>query len=167
MEVENHSHNQIGLWDFYKDEIIHKTITTCKVDVDILELIQDVNEFVELQIGKLHNLEKISKELKLSLKNLYMSETSKKKIYEKIKDESGDEINLMFAMEKVDKNGECFCNLFRFGDIFKCCTIKIRITISKPSNMIATSLCNQFMDEKIRQIIFSKIDEGNTFKMES
>jgi hypothetical protein len=162
---EPNINNDIGLWDFYKDEIIEKTIMYCNADINIGELIEDVNEFIELHLGKLPSLEKLSKELKLSIKNLYVNEKSKKKIFEKIKNENNEEINLMFAMEKVNKNGDCFCNIFNIIDAYNCCTIKIRITISKPSNLIATNICNNFMDKKIREIIISKAIEGNTFRM--
>lgn len=164
MELDD-SHHNIGLWDFYKDEIIYKTIMSCNSEIDIVELINSINEFVELHVGKLPDLEKLSKELKFSIKNLYTSERNKKKIYEKIKNEKNEEINLHFAMEKTDNNGICFCNIFNFFDTFKCCTVRIRITISKPINLVATNLCNNFMNEKIKQTIFSKIDEGNTFVM--
>lgn len=159
------SSSEVGTWDFYKDEIIHKTIMSCSVDVDIVELIQDVNDFVELQIGKLPSLEKISKELKLSVKNLYFSETVKKRIYEKIRNENQEEINLMFTMEKVDNNADCICNIINSMNVFKWCTIKISIIISKPSNLVATKICNNFMEQKIKQSIFSRMCSGNTFKI--
>jgi len=54
---------------FHKDEIIHRTLISS--ELNIVQLIQYVNDFVELHLGKLPDLEKLSKELKLSIKNLY------------------------------------------------------------------------------------------------
>jgi hypothetical protein len=157
--------NPIGLWDFYEDEIIEKKIMYCNADVDICKLIEDVNEILEIHLGKLPSLEKLSTQLKISIKNLYGNEKNKKKIFEKLKNEKNEEINLVFAMEKVNNYGDFFCNIFNCNNTFNCCTLKIRITISKPSNLIATNICNDFMDKKIREIIICKAIEGNTFKM--
>ena len=86
-------------------------------------------------------------------------------MYEKLRYEKNEEINVMVMMKKVDNNSNCLCNLFSIVEAFKCSIIKIRITLSKPSNWIALELCNNLMNEKIRENIISKRNDETIFNM--
>lgn len=139
--MEKSDTKNIGLWNLYEDDIIYKTIMSCNAEMDILEIIQDVNEFIQLHLGKLESLEKLSKNLKMSINHLYRSQQTEKTIYEKIRNEKNEEINLMVIMKKVDNQSDCLCNMFSIVEAFKCSVIKIRVTLSRPSK----SNCSRFM----------------------
>jgi hypothetical protein len=133
------------------------------MEVDIAELIKGVNEIVELHVGKLPNIEKLSKELHLSIKNLYMSERTTKEIYERVKDESGV-TNIMFFMEKMENHTFCFCNLFNCFEDCKSYIINIRLTISRPSNEKAQLKCNNLMNYRINKGMVSKLSVDSPAK---
>lgn len=163
MNILDNSNNDIGIWDFYKDEQICREIMSNNMEMNIGELINDVNEIIELHIGKLPNIEKLSKELHLSIKNLYMSERSKKEMYEKIKDDNGV-TNIRFFMEKVEKDATCICNFFNCLEDCKSSVINIRFTISRPFNIIAQMQCNNLMNYKINKIMVSAITTESSLK---
>jgi hypothetical protein len=164
MNIFDISNTDIGLWEFYKDESICREVWSNTMEVDIAELIKGVNEIVELHVGKLPNIEKLSKELHLSIKNLYMSERTTKEIYEKVKDESGV-TNIMFFMEKRENTALCFCNIFGCLEDCKSYVINIRLTISRPMNAVAQLKCNQLMNYKIDRRMVSKLASGSPNKL--
>jgi hypothetical protein len=163
MDIIDNSCNEIGTWDFYKDETISREIVAYNMEIDIGEMIKDINEIIEMHIGQFTNMSKLIKELKLSIKNLYMSENNKKEIYQKVHDENGI-IHIMFVMEKHENTENCICNFMSCLEYCKSCKIDIRLTISRPTNNIAQMKCNNLMNYKINKRLLSKISHESPRK---
>lgn len=152
--------DSIGIWDFFKNYKITREIFSNSLEIDVNELIKDINEIIKLHLGNLSNIDTVTdfiQELKINIKNLYMSEETSREIYEKIIDEDSDKItNIMFYMNKKEKTNICQCNLFNLFNDCKSYIISIRLVISRPSNKIAIGKCNKVMNFNITKQLYSK-----------
>ena len=164
MNIIDNSSNEIGIWDFYKDETIVREIMSHNMNIDIGEILKDINDIIEIHLGQIPDMGNLIKELKLSIKNLYMSENTKKEIYQKINHEN-KVTNIIFVMEKVEKIENCFCNFLSYLEYCNnSCKISIRLTISRPSNFIATMKCDNLMAYKINKRLLSNISSESPRK---